>query len=88
MFNRNSTLLSIAIFLVERRNYSNAFNAIVRIAREEGFLALWRGTIPTMGRAMVVNAAQLGSYSQSKEMLLDTGLYSMSKPNIKQRVFQ
>jgi len=27
-----------------------------------------------MGRAMVVNAAQLASYSQAKQALLDTGL--------------
>lgn len=61
--------------IAERRNYKNAFNALIRIANEEGFLALWRGTIPTMGRAMVVNAAQLASYSQSKEMLLNTGYF-------------
>ncbi|XP_003494486.1 mitochondrial 2-oxoglutarate/malate carrier protein-like [Bombus vosnesenskii] len=61
--------------IAERRNYKNAFNALVRIVKEEGFLALWRGTIPTMGRAMVVNAAQLASYSQSKEMLLNTGYF-------------
>lgn len=61
--------------LAERRNYKNAFNALFRIAKEEGFLALWRGTVPTMGRAMVVNAAQLASYSQSKETLLNTGYF-------------
>ncbi|PBC27889.1 2-oxoglutarate/malate carrier protein [Apis cerana cerana] len=61
--------------LAERRNYKNAFNALIRIAKEEGFLALWRGTVPTMGRAMVVNAAQLASYSQSKETLLNTGYF-------------
>ncbi|XP_053975721.1 mitochondrial 2-oxoglutarate/malate carrier protein-like [Hylaeus volcanicus] len=59
----------------ERRNYKNVFNALVRIVREEGVLALWRGTVPTMGRAMVVNAAQLASYSQTKEILLDTGYF-------------
>lgn len=61
--------------IAERRNYTNAFNALFRIAKEEGFLALWTGTVPTMGRAMVVNAAQLASYSQSKEMLLNTGYF-------------
>ncbi|KAK1121933.1 hypothetical protein K0M31_009783 [Melipona bicolor] len=61
--------------IAERRNYKNAFNALARIVKEEGFLALWRGTIPTMGRAMVVNAAQLASYSQSKETLLNTGYF-------------
>lgn len=48
----------------ERRNYSNVVNALTRITREEGLLALWRGCIPTIGRAMVVNMAQLASYSQ------------------------
>jgi len=35
---------------------------------------MWRGAIPTMGRAMVVNAAQLASYSQAKQGLVGTGL--------------
>uniref|UniRef100_A0A0A9ZE86 Mitochondrial 2-oxoglutarate/malate carrier protein n=1 Tax=Lygus hesperus TaxID=30085 RepID=A0A0A9ZE86_LYGHE len=59
----------------QRRNYSNAFSALVRIAREEGVVTLWRGALPTMGRAMVVNAAQLASYSQAKEILMNTGYF-------------
>lgn len=59
----------------QRRNYSNVFNALARIAREEGVLTMWRGALPTMGRAMVVNAAQLASYSQAKEALLSTGYF-------------
>lgn len=57
----------------ERRNYKNVFDSLFRIVKEEGVLTLWRGAIPTMGRAMVVNAAQLASYSQAKQFLLDTG---------------
>lgn len=57
----------------ERRNYSSVFNALARITKEEGILTLWRGAIPTMGRAAVVNAAQLASYSQAKEALMSTG---------------
>ena len=34
-----------------------------------------QGCIPTMGRAVVVNAAQLASYSQAKQTLLTTGKY-------------
>lgn len=60
--------------LAERRNYKNVFDALFRITREEGLFTLWRGAIPTMGRAMVVNAAQLASYSQAKQALLDTGI--------------
>lgn len=69
-------VLNRVMFLAERRNYKNVFNALIRIVREEGVLALWRGTVPTMGRAMVVNAAQLASYSQTKEVLVNTGLYT------------
>lgn len=60
----------------ERRNYKNVFNALSRITSEEGVLTLWRGCIPTIGRAMVVNAAQLASYSQAKQLLLSTSYFS------------
>uniref|UniRef100_A0A452FBH9 Mitochondrial 2-oxoglutarate/malate carrier protein n=1 Tax=Capra hircus TaxID=9925 RepID=A0A452FBH9_CAPHI len=49
----------------QRRGYKNVFNALFRIVQEEGVLTLWRGCIPTMARAVVVNAAQL--------FLLDSG---------------
>ncbi|XP_011303210.1 mitochondrial 2-oxoglutarate/malate carrier protein-like [Fopius arisanus] len=61
--------------IAERRMYKNVFDALFRIIREEGLLTLWRGAIPTMGRAMVVNAAQLASYSQAKQALLETGYF-------------
>lgn len=57
----------------QRRNYKSVFDALGRIFREEGLLTLWRGAIPTMGRAMVVNAAQLASYSQAKQFILTVG---------------
>ena len=57
----------------QRRNYKSVFDALIRIFREEGITALWRGAIPTMGRAMVVNAAQLASYSQAKQSIMSTG---------------
>uniref|UniRef100_A0AC34QD88 Mitochondrial 2-oxoglutarate/malate carrier protein n=1 Tax=Panagrolaimus sp. JU765 TaxID=591449 RepID=A0AC34QD88_9BILA len=57
----------------QRRNYKNVFDAVIRIFREEGVLALWRGCGPTVGRAMVVNAAQLGTYSQAKQFILTSG---------------
>ncbi|KAG6447489.1 hypothetical protein O3G_MSEX005010 [Manduca sexta] len=54
----------------KRRNYKNVFNALGRMAREEGITSLWRGATATITRAMVVNAAQLGTYAQSREALL------------------
>lgn len=55
----------------ERRNYHNVFDALIRIYREEGIVTWWRGAIPTMGRAMVVNAAQLATYSQAKQLFIE-----------------
>ncbi|XP_051900442.1 mitochondrial 2-oxoglutarate/malate carrier protein [Pristis pectinata] len=60
----------------ERRGYTNVFNALFRITREEGVFTLWRGCVPTMARAVVVNAAQLASYSQSKQFLLGLGYFN------------
>eukprot|EP01147_Barroeca_monosierra_P010034 gene10034-2208_t len=53
----------------ERRGYTSVFNAIFRISREEGITTLWRGCAPTVARAMVVNAAQLATYTQAKEFI-------------------
>lgn len=57
----------------QRRNYSGVVNALTRITKEEGVLTLWRGCTPTVIRAMVVNAAQLATYSQAKQALLASG---------------
>jgi len=59
----------------ERRNYKSVFDALIRMTKEEGIFTLWRGAIPTMGRAMVVNAAQLATYSQAKQLLVSTGFF-------------
>lgn len=50
----------------QRRNYRNAFVALARITREEGFWALFKGVDATICRAMALNCAQLGMYSQAK----------------------
>ncbi|KAM7539329.1 hypothetical protein Aperf_G00000059239 [Anoplocephala perfoliata] len=60
--------------VAQRRNYTNVFNALYRIFKEEGLLALWRGAVPTMIRAGVVNVAQLVSYSQFKQTILENDL--------------
>lgn len=57
--------------LDQRRNYKNVFNALARIVREEGFMALFTGCSATIGRSMVVNMCQLASYSQAKQKLVE-----------------
>lgn len=38
---------------------------------EEGLLTLWRGSAPTVGRAMAMNLGMLTSYDEIKERLND-----------------
>ena len=59
------TLLKLEL----RRNYKNVFNAFIRIAKEEGITKLWRGSVATMTRAVIVNVSQLATYSQSKVLI-------------------
>ncbi|KAK6734898.1 hypothetical protein RB195_018223 [Necator americanus] len=56
----------------QRRNYKNVIDALFRIAKEEGILTWFRGCGPTVIRAMVVNAAQLATYSHAKQLILAT----------------
>ncbi|XP_017126772.1 mitochondrial 2-oxoglutarate/malate carrier protein [Drosophila elegans] len=51
----------------DRRNYKHVGDAFVRIVKDEGVATLWRGCMPTVGRAMVVNMVQLASYSWMKD---------------------
>ena len=53
-----------------RRNYASVADALLQMMQTEGFSSLWRGSLPTIQRAMVVTAAQLASYDQFKEALL------------------
>jgi solute carrier family 25 (mitochondrial oxoglutarate transporter), member 11 len=54
----------------ERRNYKNVFDALGRIYSEEGLAGLWRGSVPTIARAMSVNCSHLVGYNESKEQLM------------------
>lgn len=57
----------------QRRNYQNVFDALARIRREEGLLAWWKGSTPTVARCVVVNVSQLTTYAQAKQELLNRG---------------
>nr|AKN21589.1 slc25a-21 [Schmidtea mediterranea] len=61
------------IFPIEqKRNYRNVFHAIGCIIEDDGFLGLWKTVLPTMCRGVVVNFIQLASYSQIKQILIET----------------
>lgn len=53
----------------QRQNYSSAFNALRRITQTEGILALWKGSRPTIIRAISTNFGQLAFFSESKFQL-------------------
>lgn len=44
--------------------YANVIDGIVRITRDEGFLALWTGTTPAALRAALLTSSQLATYDQ------------------------
>lgn len=50
------------------RNYKSVFHGLADVARER---ALLRGVKATIARAVILNAAQLSVYSQSKSMLAE-----------------
>ncbi|KAI5778120.1 mitochondrial carrier domain-containing protein [Geopyxis carbonaria] len=60
--------------LAERKNYTSVLNALSRISKSEGVLALWNGCIPTVARAMALNFGQLAFYSETKAQMSKYGL--------------
>ncbi|KAF2093167.1 mitochondrial carrier [Rhizodiscina lignyota] len=55
----------------ERRNYKNAVEGLVRMARDEGMASLWKGVWPNSIRAVLMTASQLASYDIFKRLLLE-----------------
>jgi solute carrier family 25 oxoglutarate transporter 11 len=53
----------------ERRNYKNVVDALLRTVKEEGILTLWRGSFPTVIRAMVINFSLLVPFEETKKLL-------------------
>ena len=51
----------------DRRNYKHVGDALLRTIREEGILTLWRGSLPTMARAMSMNFALLVPFEYMKK---------------------
>lgn len=58
-----------ALPISQRRNYKHAIDGLVRITREEGWRALFRGVWPNSLRAVLMTASQLASYDGFKSLL-------------------
>lgn len=50
-----------------RRGYKNVFDALMRIAREEGPTKLYSGLAPNILRGMSINVGMMACYDQAKE---------------------
>ena len=59
----------------QRRNYKGVGDCIVRIAKEEGLPALFRGAPATVLRAMLLSACAMGITSEIKMRLSGTGFF-------------
>lgn len=53
----------------QRRNYRGVGDAIKSIIRNEGVFGLWKGSMPTVTRAMALNMGMLATFDQAKEVL-------------------
>jgi len=53
----------------QRANYRSVFDALKRIATNEGIGRLWAGASPTVIRAMALNFGQLSFFAESKKQL-------------------
>ncbi|OMJ28336.1 Mitochondrial dicarboxylate carrier [Smittium culicis] len=53
-----------------RKNYKHVFDALFRIARNEGFMTLYSGLVPNLGVSVVMTVSQIASYDFFKQIVL------------------
>lgn len=56
------------------KRYPSAVKAYGIIVRQEGVAGLWKGVGPNIARNAIINAAELASYDQIKQSLLEAGI--------------
>eukprot|EP00742_Colponemidia_sp_Colp-10_P003717 GILJ01003956.1.p1 GENE.GILJ01003956.1~~GILJ01003956.1.p1 ORF type:complete len:328 (+),score=46.64 GILJ01003956.1:32-1015(+) len=56
------------------RRYNGSIHAYKTIIQQEGVAGLWTGLGPNIARNATINAAELASYDQLKQMILSSGL--------------
>jgi solute carrier family 25 (mitochondrial dicarboxylate transporter), member 10 len=54
----------------ERYNYRNAVDAMIRIGREDGIAAYYRGLGPNVVRSVLMNVSQIATYAETKQRLM------------------
>jgi len=56
------------------------------VAKDEGLFTLWRGSTPTVVRAMMLNLGMMACYDKAKEFLCKRTGEDLKRPSIKVRV--
>jgi solute carrier family 25 uncoupling protein 27 len=54
--------------------YSGLADAFAKIVRAEGVAGLWRGVLPNVQRAFLVNMGELACYDQAKRAIVECGI--------------
>jgi len=70
----------------ERRSYRGVGDALTRIAKEEGFGALYKGLAPNIGRGMTMNMGMMACSDQAKEMMILVTKDDPKNPSLKTRL--
>lgn len=71
--------------VAERRGYTGVFNALRRIATEEGVARLWQGFEPTAARAIAMNVGMLAVYDQAKQAITKVRRRGAAQPGAARR---
>lgn len=58
-----------ALPVAERRGYTNIFTALSGIVKQEGFMTLFRGSVPIVLRGIAMNTGMMVSYDTTREFL-------------------
>ena len=64
--------------LEQQRGYKNVIDAIIRIAKEDGFGAFYQGVQPFAMRAMLVGGTQVATYDQFKTTYAGFGITGLA----------
>ncbi|KAJ1606989.1 oxoglutarate/malate translocator protein [Cryptosporidium canis] len=51
----------------QRKSYRNVLQVLRHVIREEGFFSMWKGSLPSVIRAMSINMGMLATYDQCVE---------------------
>ncbi|KAF2651722.1 putative DIC1-mitochondrial dicarboxylate carrier protein [Lophiostoma macrostomum CBS 122681] len=54
----------------ERFGYKHAFDALLRVGREDGVAAYFRGLGPNIVRSVLMNVSQIATYAEAKKQLI------------------